>query len=97
MDDPFAIPIYVAIASYVVCIIGGSVSSQRKTVFAFCVIGSLVTSMCVAAFTYGVYSLHVGMSGNPEDFSFTVPTVVGVLMLAPFVIVAFARLRNIDQ
>ncbi len=95
MDDPIAIPIYVAIATYIVSIVGGLVSTQRAGVITFCAVGMLMASICLAAFTYGIYSIHVGMSGEPKDFSFVMPIVVGILMLTPFVATGYFKLNNL--
>jgi hypothetical protein len=97
MDDPIAIPIYVAIATYVVCIAGGLMSTQRTSIITFCAVGSLMASICLTAFTYGIYSIHVGMSGDPKDFSFVIPIVVGILILTPYVATGYFKLNGLRK
>jgi hypothetical protein len=97
MDDPIAIPIYVGIASYLVCIVGGLKSTRRTFVITFCGVGALVASICLSAFTHGIYSIHVGMSGDPNDFSFLIPILVGVLLFVPFVAIGYFKLISLRE
>lgn len=92
MNDPIAIPIYVAIASYLVCIPGGLMSTRRRTVIAFGVVGSLLTALSVAGFSYMFHAIEVGMGGSSTAYWYVVPTILCVLMVVPFVLTTAFRL-----
>ena len=95
MNDPIAIPIYVAIASYLVCIPGGLMSTRRRTVIAFGAIGALLTALSVAGFSYMFHAIEVGMGGNPTEYWYVIPTILCVLMVVPFVLTTVFRLISI--
>ena len=97
MDDPIAIPIYVAIAIYLVCIPGGLMSTRRRTVIAFGVVGSLLTALSVAGFSYMFHAIEVGMGGNPAEFWYVVPTILCILMVLPFILTTAVRLVSIRK
>ncbi len=97
MNDPIAIPIYVAIASYLVCIPGGLISTRRQTVIAFGAIGSLLTALSVAGFSYMFHAIEVGMGGSSDEYWYVVPTILCILMIVPFVLTTVFRLISIRK
>lgn len=97
MNDPIAIPIYVAIASYLVCIPGSLMSTSRQAVIAFGAIGALMTALSVAGFSYMFHAIEVGMGGNPTEYWYVIPTILCILMIVPFVLTTVFRLISIRK
>lgn len=95
MTDPIAIPFYIAIGSYLVCIPGGLISTNRGTIIAFGVIGALLTALSVTAFSYLFNLIEVSMGGTSDEYWYVVPTIVCVLMVIPFVLTTVIRLIRI--
>lgn len=97
MTDPIAIPIYIAIASYMVCIPGGLMSTRRPTVIAFGVVGSLLTVLSIAGFAFMFHAIEVGMGGTSDEYWYFLPTILCVLMVVPFVLSTIFRLSSIRR
>jgi uncharacterized membrane protein len=97
MDDPIAIPIYVAIASYLVCIPGSLMSTRRRTVIAFGAIGALLSALSIAGFSYMFHAIEVGMGGTSDEYWYVVPTILCILMVVPFVLTTVFRLSSIRR